>query len=155
MKQIKFKKWQLIFFAIFIVAFLGLKLWQLRWPTAKVELGENRMQVQVARTVYHQYRGLGKRDTLAPYDGLLFLYGEKAHHGIVMREMRFPIDIVWLSDGVVVDIAPNVQAEPGVRGSLLTVYRPRLPANLVLEVSAGWCAEHGVKIGSVLKLLED
>jgi len=153
MKQTKLKKWQLVFFGLFVLAFLFLKFWQLRWPEAHLVLGENRIHVQVARTIYHQYRGLGKRDTIAPYDGLLFLYGQKARHGIVMREMRFPIDIIWLADGVVVDIAPNVQVEP-VPEKLLTVYRPRSEANLVLETAAGWSAAHDVKIGTVLKYVE-
>ena len=153
MKQVKFKKWHLIFFAMFVLVFLFLKLWQLRWPEVKLVLGEHEIHVQVARTVYHQYRGLGKRDILAPYDGLLFLYGEKARHGIVMREMRFPIDIIWLADGVVVDIASNVQIEP-VPEKMLTAYRPCTAANLVLETAAGWSAAHGVKIGTVLKYVE-
>ena len=68
-----------------------------------------------------------------------------------MRGMRFPIDIVWLSDGVVVDIAPSVPIEPGVPEADLRVYYPRLKANTVIELPAGWAEGHGLKIGDELK----
>ena len=69
--------------------------------------------------------------------------------------MQFAIDIVWLNDGVVVDIAPNVQPEPfDVKEYELAVYVPRDVANAVLEFEAGWVKKHNLKIGDRLSLKE-
>lgn len=88
----------------FIFAFFGAALFlfawnRLYWPKATLEVGDSTLRVLVAKSMYQQYRGLGKRDTIEPYDGMIFpflLYGRQA---IVMRDMRFPLDIIWMRDG--------------------------------------------------------
>lgn len=154
MAPMKLTKFQKIFLIVFVVSAAGLWLWGWRWPTAVIELKGESLQVLVAKSPRHQYRGLGKRDALAPYDGMLFVFTIPHRVGIVMRDMRFPIDIVWLDKGEVVDIAPRVPLEPGKEDGELTVYRPRLSANTVLELPAGWAEEHGLKIGDRLRVLE-
>jgi len=151
MVQKKLTKFQKIFLVAFLFSAVGLWFWGWRWPTAVVELEGKRLHVLVAKSPRHQYRGLGRRDTLSPYDGMLFVFPITHRVGIVMRDMRFPLDIVWLDKGEVVDIAPSVPLEPGLDESELTVYRPRLPANAVLELPAGWAEAHGLKIGDRLR----
>jgi uncharacterized membrane protein (UPF0127 family) len=145
---------------IFLLVFFGLAgflfFWQrYHWPTARVELAGQELQVLVAKSYYHQYRGLGKRGSLAPYDGMIFPYLLEDKHGIVMREMRFSIDIVWFKNGVVVDMAPNVPTEPGMPEAELMRYYPRTNTNLVLELPAGWVDDHGLKIGDRLTVVEE
>jgi len=141
-----------IFLIMFLLSAVGLRLWQLRWPETDLQLAGQNLLVLIADTPAHKYRGLGKRDALAPYDGMLFPYGKSGYLGIVMREMRFPIDIVWFDNGIVVDIAPNAPLEPGRGETEFTVYRPRVPANAVLELSDGWTAKHRLKIGDHMTL---
>jgi len=155
MAQVRLTKFQKIFLLVFLLSAAGLWLWSWRWPTAVIELGGETLEVLVAKSPRHQYRGLGRRDTLSPYDGMLFVFTITHRVGIVMRDMRFPLDIIWLNKGEVVDIAPNVPLEPGRDASELTVYRPRLSANTVLELPAGWVEEHGLKIGDRLRVLKE
>ena len=126
---------------------------KLHWPTAWIELGGKRLEVLVADTIGHQHIGLGKRDDLGVYGGMLFIHSEAKKYGIVMRDMRFPIDIVWLNNGEVIDIAPNVPTEPGVPESQLRVYYPRKSATAVLELPAGWTEKNGVRIGDVVRVI--
>ena len=98
----------LVLFVLFVVAFGFLKILEYRWPSTEVSLAGQELKVLVAKTPKHQYRGLGMRDDLGGYDGMLFIFPFSKKAGIVMRDMRFPIDIVWLEQGVVVDIAKNV-----------------------------------------------
>ena len=126
---------------------------KLHWPTAWIELGGKRLEVLVADTIGHQHIGLGKRDDLGVYGGMLFIHSEAKKYGIVMRDMRFPIDIVWLNNGEVIDIAPNVPTEPGVPESQLRVYYPRKSATAVLELPAGWTEKNRVKIGDVVRVI--
>ena len=152
-KPSNLSKINLVILALFAASFVGLKIWQYWWPKADIELAGQTLHVLVANTPTHQYRGLGKRDAIAPYDGMLFTFTFPRRVAIVMRDMRFPIDIVWFFNGEVIDIAPNVQPED-VPESELTPYVPREDADMVLELPAGWAGEHDLKIGDILEILE-
>lgn len=143
-----------IFGAVFIVAMIVLQFTKYHWGEATIGLKDTSLRVLVAKNAYQQEKGLGGRDGFAPHDGMLFLFDFASRYGFVMRDMKFPIDIVWFNAGVVVDIAPNVLAEPGVPEERLRRYLPRAEANLVLELPAGWAAAHGLQIGDRLELPE-
>lgn len=144
----------LIFVGIFIIATIGVELWQLHWPKATIRLRNTDLYVLVANTPDHWYRGLGGRTNLAPYDGMIFLFPVSKPQGFVMRDMIFPLDIVWLDRGAVVDIAPRVPIEPGATEDELRVYTPRKPANIVLELPAGWAEAHSLKIGDRMTVVK-
>lgn len=139
-----------IFGVVFIIAVLALQFTKYNWGEAQVELKGVPLNVLVAKNAYQQEKGLGGREGLAPYDGMLFRFEFPARYGFVMRDMTFPIDIVWLNAGEVVDIAPRVQPEPGVPNDQLRRYLPRAQANLVLELPAGWTEAKGLQIGDRL-----
>lgn len=143
-----------IFGAVFVLAVIILQFTKFHWPDAQVTLKDVPLNVLVAKNAYQQEKGLGGRDSLAPYDGMLFPFSFPARYGFVMRDMTFPIDIVWLNAGVVVDIAPNVQPEPGVAEEQLRRYLPRAEANLVIELPAGWVQAHNLQIGDRLVVPE-
>ncbi len=63
-----------------------------------------------------------------------------------MRKMNFPIDIVWLKDGLVIGIEKDVV--PDDSNPEKPYYSPG-PVNAVLELPAGWSAKNNLKIGDV------
>lgn len=140
-----------IVLAFFLIAVVGLQFYKLYWPKSTIELKDTKLQVLIADNPYRQYKGLGGRKTLAPYDGMLFLFGIPGKYGFVMRDTLFSIDIVWFMDGQVVDIAPSVPVELNVPEANLRRYYPRIPATMVLELPAGWAVSHGLRIGDSLK----
>lgn len=150
----KIKKWYWIFFGILCLSFFGLKIWRYRWPHMQIELKDQKLNVLVARDEWHRQRGLGKRESLEKNDGMIFFFSDFGKHAFVMRDIKFPIDIVWFNKGEAVDFAPNVPLEPGKPEQDLKRYLPRQDANLVLELPAGWTIEHGLKIGDKLNLAE-
>ena len=87
------------------------------------------------------FRGLGYRSQLPAGQGMLFLMPEVATQVFCMRGMEFAIDILWLVPGRVVGLEKNVS--PQFAGDLTS---PE-PVNYVLEVPAGFCDQHGVKVG--------
>lgn len=136
-----------VVFVVLVLAALGLQLlWKFYWPTTTVLFKDQELTVLVADNLYRQHKGLGGRESLEPYDGMIFPFSLPEQYAFVMRDMRFAIDIVWFNNGVVVDIAPNVAPENKPE-ELLTRYYPRAPATLVLELPAGWAEKHGVKLG--------
>lgn len=145
----KIGKW---FIVLFFGASLFLFAWnRLHWQKATLEMNGHSIRVLVAKSVYQQYRGLGKRDSIAPYDGMIFPFLLYGRQGIVMRDMQFPIDIIWLKDGIVVDLAQNVPLEPDAHEGEYTIYRPRDDANAVLELPAGKALELGLGIGTQIR----
>src|SRR5690606_23365298 len=50
----------------------------------------------VVATPEAQYRGLSRREELPPGEGMLFVFGESGYHGMTMRDMRFPLDVIWV-----------------------------------------------------------
>lgn len=80
--------------------------------------------------------GLSNKRSLNKDTGMLFVFEEKGTHGFWMKNMKFPIDIIYLDDTTVVDIKKNVQ--PANKDAINPeVYVPKAPSNRVLEVVAG------------------
>lgn len=154
-KKFGMKRSHLIFLAFFAIGLIAAKLWQYHWPDATIELKGQQLHVQVAQNRYQLRKGLSNRKSLGKYDGMIFLFSREDKHGFVMRGMQFPLDIIWFDNGTVVDIAPNLPPEAGRTESQLTHYYPRKPANIVLEVPAGWAKEHSLAIGDTLTVIDE
>ncbi|MBW2272729.1 MAG: DUF192 domain-containing protein [Deltaproteobacteria bacterium] len=108
-----------------------------------------RVWLEIVRTRAEQSRGLGYRDSLAWDRGMLFPYDDRPDfHAFWMKGMRFDIDIVWIRDGRVIDIAHRVPhpAPDDPTGTGSTV-RPRELSDRVLEVPAGYAGAHGWQVG--------
>ncbi len=152
----KFKiwySWGII--VLFVVSLSYTVFTQYRHKEAVIAFDGHELLVQVANTPKQWYKGLGDKEELQPYDGMLFLFPFERRHGIVMRDMGFPIDIVWLDRGTIVDIAPDVQTQPGATEHDLYVYYPRVNATMVLELAAGKAAEIGLQLGDSLEVVEE
>jgi hypothetical protein len=111
-----------------------------------VKIGNATVNAEVADTFARQIRGLMFRKSLDENDGMLFTFSSEGYQGIWMMNMSFPIDIIWInSTKGVVSIQKN--AQPCTLTSCPT-YKPSGPAMFVLEVNAGFCGKHNIKVGS-------
>ncbi len=127
---------------------IGLRIrqaWMLRHPVlAELKLRGKTFVVEVADSNAKREKGLGDRDVLAPDHGMYFPFSDARYWVFWMKGMRFPIDIVWIRDGRVVDITPNVPVDSGFP---LKTYSPVEPADAVLEIRAGAAGTVGVAQG--------
>jgi len=114
------------------------------YPTAEVAIGIHRIEVEVADTPERRSRGLSGRSRLAEGRGMVFPYARAERYGFWMQGMRFDIDIVWIRGDRIVDVSSRVPCDPPGE---LPVYRPREPADLVLEVPSGTAERLGWRIG--------
>ncbi len=121
-------------------------------PDAWVEIGRQRVAVDLAITPEQQQLGLGGRDSLSWDEGMYFIYERSALYGFWMKGMRFPIDIVWIRSDRIVDITPQVPFVPGENGPTV---RPREAVDAVLEVPAGYASANGWRIGDRVRLMRD
>jgi uncharacterized membrane protein (UPF0127 family) len=87
--------------------------------------------------------GLGGRSGLDLNQGMLFIFQQEGMYGFWMKDMRFSIDIVWLSsDKKVIYIAQSVAPE-----TYPASFGPNAPSKYVLELAAGYTVAHSIKIG--------
>ena len=118
-------------------------------PPPAIEIGDARFDVEVVSTPKDRFAGLSNRDSLAPMTGMLFVF-ERPHVATFwMREMRFPLDFVWIGEGcTVVDITPDVpNPPPDTPSSNLPMYAPSGPILYTLELNAGEAEQHGIAEG--------
>ncbi len=95
--------------------------------------------VDVAVREGERQAGLAGRESLPPDAGMLFVYRDFAPRRFTMAGMLFDLDIITLSaDGVVTGVQTRRAGETGFDTA---------PARYVLEVGAGWAAQHGVAPG--------
>ena len=115
---------------------------------AAVVIGDASLTVDVADTLSEHMRGLSGRESLEPFDGLLFIFSESGYHGIWMKEMLFAIDIIWINeDMVVVDIKHNATPD-----TFPESFEPKEPARFVIETNAGYIESAGIKIGDTVNI---
>lgn len=148
------KKWHYIFFAVMILLAIGLKAYSYYWPKADVNLNGRILHVLVADTARNLIKGWSGKKNMGKYDGMLFVFPEKKQHTMVMRDMNFPLDIIWLDGFTIVDMAPNLQQENDMPEEDLTPYLARLPSTLVLELPAGYIVENKLKIGDRMEIVK-
>ena len=113
-----------------------------------ITIGGVSVAVDVADTESSREQGLSGRSDLPGGKGMLFVFDSDGLWGIWMKDMRFPIDIVWADvDGKVITVANNVAPE-----TYPEVFSPSSPARYVLELLAGFAAAQGIVEGSQIVL---
>jgi uncharacterized membrane protein (UPF0127 family) len=106
--------------------------------------GDIMVYVDVARTLEEKAKGLSHREFLREDEGMLFVYTEPSYYGFWMPDMFFALDIIWFNEHlVVVDITENVTPE-----SYPEKFRPKVPAQYVLEVNSGYTKKYGITVGA-------
>jgi uncharacterized membrane protein (UPF0127 family) len=80
---------------------------------------------------------------------MLFYFDDLSRPTFWMKDMKFPIDIVWMKDWTVIQIDQNIPVEPNDK---LTNYLPSSDINEVLELKAGQSAKDGIVVGDITQL---
>lgn len=116
--------------------------------SSRIHIGGHELLVDVADTNEERMKGLSGRERLGENQGLLFIFDVSDLYGIWMKNMKFPIDILWVDEKFqVVDTRENVLPE-----SFPEIFYPISPAKYVIEVPAGWVEKSGIKNGAMVNL---
>ncbi|MDD2757920.1 MAG: DUF192 domain-containing protein [Patescibacteria group bacterium] len=148
------KNWHWYLLIAIVIFFAILKITDIfYWPKAEIKIGGAVIKVLVADRPTHWNKGWSDVANMGDYQGMFFKFVGKGQHVMVMRDMNFALDIIWLDGGTIVDMAPNLPPEKGVLEGDLTRYSARLPSTAVLELPAGFIASQGLKIGDKVESL--
>lgn len=143
-----------IFLVLFLI-FLGLGFFAFQffrsyspslsgYQTAKVKVGGVQYLAHVADTAILRAKGLSGRKELKEGEGMLFIFEKEGEYGFWMKDMLFPIDIIWIAGKRVVGFSENLSHEKSQQS---VIYNPPEPVDMVLEVSAGQVKNSRIKIG--------
>lgn len=120
---------------------------------ATITVGDTELRVQLAVQPWEKTLGLGYRNGLEPGTGMLFVNDAATVQTYWMKGMRFCLDIVWIENGHVVGAAENACPDPeGTSDMERARYHSGEPVTYILEVPAGWMAEHGYGPGTPVDL---
>lgn len=118
-----------------------------------VGIRDTKIYVEVADTADKKSKGLSTRRNLDKTSGMLFIFPKETEPTFWMKDMLFPIDIIWIQDGKISQIDKKVPNPPvGTADSQLLLYRPAAPIDYVLEVNSGFSDKNGLEVGDVVDL---
>ncbi len=150
---------KLQFFIIIVIVVLGslhlyarsqdVTLWELFLTTTpRMHIGEMPLLVEIANSSDERTQGLSGRSKLERIDGMLFVYPESDYHRIWMKDMNFPIDIIWIDEELkVINIEENVHPD-----TYPNSFKPDRPARYVVETNVRFSDTFGLRPGLSVRL---
>lgn len=121
------------------------------WTTVTVVDGDTdaelaTVDVRIADTPEKRFTGLSNTESLAANEGMLFVHSEEGTPGYVMRDMAFPIDMVFIdADGEITTIHhAEVDDDQTFRGT----------AKYVLELPYQYTIENEITVGDRVEIPE-
>lgn len=109
-----------------------------------------KLTLEIAKTDTELQKGLGGRNNLPAQHGMLFdLSSTPGIFPFWMKDTHFPLDIVWLNNNQVVEIAtlPAV-----IDANNIPTHVPTQKATQVIEVNANEATVDGLTIGAKVQL---
>ncbi|MEK7139563.1 MAG: DUF192 domain-containing protein [Patescibacteria group bacterium] len=123
-------------------------------PQREITLAGVTLRTWVATTATQQRQGLAGRASLDATAAMLFPYDRPAVRYFWMQGMNFPIDIIWIKNGVVVGWQKNVPPPTPEQLQPVRMVSPQ-PVDTVLEVAAGFVSRSGLVVGDPVSGLTD
>lgn len=139
----------IIIIGTFTIVFLERKNLRFEYPKTDktsirgIYINDMPMWVDVADSVKEIKTGLSGRTTLETGQGMLFIFDKLDFYGMWMKDMNFPIDIIWIDENLqIIDIKTQV-----LQKSYSEIFYPVQKALYVIEVNAGFSELNNIKIG--------
>ncbi|EKD58798.1 MAG: hypothetical protein ACD_56C00049G0006 [uncultured bacterium] len=136
MRMIMNKNKKIVIFSLVALALIAV-VFQLRKNifleegSTKVSIGGHEFRAELAETAMQRKKGLGGRDELCRRCAMLFKFPKPARYNFWMKDMNFPLDIIWVADGKIAHIEKNIQAD------FAGILKPSTDCSQVVEVNAG------------------
>ena len=115
--------------------------------------GEASYSVDLAVTPEERQQGLSGRERMAQDEGMLFVFEEERGLSFWMKEMHFPLDIIWIDAQCrLAGVSANVPTPPpGAGNEEIPRAQSPSPARFVLELNAGEALRHGLQPGNLVE----
>jgi len=118
--------------------------------STKVIIGNQTFRVMVAKTDKEKQIGLSNKKQIAKDQGMLFIFDNSDLYSFWMKNMEFPIDIIYINGNKVTTVISNAKV-PSSNTNLM-IYQPEDKSDKVLEISAGLSNKYNIKKGSTVTI---
>lgn len=116
-----------------------------------MHIGDIPIRVEVVSTPEERAQGLSGREGFGGVEGMLFVFDRPDYHGIWMKDMQFPIDVIWISESLkVIAISKRLTPE-----SFPRIYEPPSPALYAVETDIGFSETFNITVGDKVELPYD
>ncbi len=111
---------------------------------AYITMGNASLTAEVVKTTDEVKLGLSGREGLLPDTGMWFDFGTENLWGIWMKDMKFPIDIVWFDKNLeIITVEKNISPK-----TFPNIFYPSRDASYVLELPAGTVEKYKIGVGN-------
>ena len=117
--------------------------------SAYITIAGRKLELEVARTQQQQAMGLMYRTSLADNRGMLFVFNSPQQTKFWMKNVRIPLDMIFLRNGKVQAIAASV---PPCNTKNCPTYGPDSAIDRVIELRGGLAAELGLNVGDRVQI---
>jgi uncharacterized membrane protein (UPF0127 family) len=132
---------------VFAAAVAGFTLWAGQSKTETLHVSNRSFKLEVADSAQTAALGLGDRSSLGQDQGMLFVLSGNNSACFWMKDMSFPLDIIWFNaQKRVVHIAQSVSPD-----SYPHSFCPPQPAKYVIELNAGIVKSLDIQEGQTLQ----
>jgi uncharacterized membrane protein (UPF0127 family) len=112
----------------------------------------HQFKLHLAISPIDREKGLSIFSSLPQDEGMLFIFPISSYYGFWMKDMKFPIDILWIEGDKLVGFKSNAPALAVKNISDLPIYNPPEPVDKVLEINAGLAEKYGFKAGDAVSI---
>jgi uncharacterized membrane protein (UPF0127 family) len=117
------------------------------YQTCDLKLAQDCVTLERVDTAAAREKGLSGREDLAEDQAMLFVYEKPAIECFWMKDMKFAIDMVWVSaDKKIVTMHENVTPKTYPKS-----FCPDEPTQYVLEFPAGTASRNGLELSQQLQ----
>jgi uncharacterized protein len=114
-----------------------------------VKIAGKTLKIDLALTSEIQTKGLSGRKTLKEDEAMLFVFNYTGKYSFWMKDMNFPIDIIWIGEDLqVAYIKKDARPE-----SYPEAFTPDQDAKYVLEVLSQFSEKNNLKVGDKVEFL--
>jgi len=139
---------KMIILFILLMIVIGIFFWReqsrLSNKNNTLSINGQSVDIQLADTEKLRYQGLSGQKKICEFCGMLFIFPEKKVENIVMRNMNFPLDIIYIDENKIIKIDANLLPE-GENPN--TIYSSEFPVDYILEVNSGFTDKYNINIG--------
>jgi uncharacterized protein len=110
-----------------------------------VLINGQKLNLIIAKTDKEKQIGLSNHNNLPENEGMLFPFKQPGLYPFWMKNMQFPIDIIYIKDNKITTIYRNVPVPTNKQSP--PVYMPKTVSDTVLEINANLSKKYNFKMG--------
>lgn len=112
-----------------------------------VKVGKVKYNLYISDTESKRMQGLSGVVSMPKNQGMLFIFEEPNTYGFWMKDMKFPLDMIFIRENKVVDLKENI-----LESSFPQIYYPATAVDAVIELHTGQIQRTNIRIGDSIKV---